>query len=162
VLGVGSAGLLQFGIIVVCGLALTVPTHILTIPGAAIGGALAGILWFVVGFVLYALLLATSASLVSRVEEVSPATVPISMLLVVAWLLAYVVFIPEISSATVGSTPPAGLTNLGTIASLVPFFTPVLMPIRIAAGDVPAWQVALALALTLLTVAGIAWLGARI
>lgn len=162
VLGVGSAGLLQFGIIIACGLALTLPTGILTLPGAAIGGALAGIVWFVLGFVLYALMLAATASLVSRVEEVSAATIPVTMLLVVAWLLAYVVFIPEISSATAGSTPAAGVTNLGTVASLIPFFTPILMPIRIAAGVVPAWQVALALLLTLLSVAGIAWIGARV
>ena len=162
VLGIGLAGLVQFGIIVGCGLAFTLPTHILALPAAAIGGVLTGVMWFVLGFVLYALMLATSAALVSRVEEVSAATIPISMVMVVAWLLAYVVFIPEISAAQTGSVVPPGVESIGTVASLIPLFSPVLMPIRVAAGDAPLWQAGLAVLLTLLSIAAIAWLAARV
>lgn len=162
VLGIGLTGLLQFVIIAGCGLAFTVPTHVLTLPGAAIGSVLSGVVWFALGFVLYALLVASSASLVSRVEEVSTATLPVTMLMIFAWLLAYVVFIPLISAASEGTVVPAGVENLGTVASLIPPFSPVLMPIRIAAGDVPLWQGVLAVALTLGAIAGVAWLGARV
>lgn len=162
VLGVGLTGLLQFLIIAGCGLAFTVPTHILALPGAAVGSVLGGVLWFVLGFLLYALLLATSASLVSRVEDVQATSIPVTMILVLAWLLAYVLFIPQISAATQGTVVPAGVENLGTIASLIPFFSPVLMPIRIAAGDVPLWQGVLAVALTVASIAGVTWLGARV
>ena len=162
VLGIGLAGLVQFGIIVGCGLAFTLPTHVLALPGAAIGSVLGGVVWFVLGFVLYALMLATSAALVSRVEEVSAATIPISMVMVVAWLLAYVVFIPQIDAAQTGTAVPPGVENLGTVASLIPLFSPVLMPIRIAAGDAPLWQGAMAIVLTLLSIAAVAWLAARV
>jgi ABC-2 type transport system permease protein len=45
---------------------------------------------------------------------------------------------------------------------MVPFLAPVLMPERIGTGDALAWQVGLAVALTLLAIAAAAWLAARI
>jgi ABC-2 type transport system permease protein len=162
VTGIGLVSVLQFAIIAGAGLALTVPTHVLALPAAAIGSVLVGVMWFVLGFALYSMMLAAGASLVSRVEEVSAATLPVTLVIVLAWLLAYVVFIPEISAATDGTTIPAGVENLGTIASLIPFFSPVLMPIRVAAGDAPLWQGVLAVALSLLTIAGVTWTAARI
>jgi ABC-2 type transport system permease protein len=162
VIGIGLVGLLQLGIIALCGLLLTVPTGVLALPGAAIGAVLIGVMWFVLGFILYALMLAATASLVSRVEEVSSATVPVTMLLVVTWLLAYVVAIPAIDAVTGGGTAPHGLATLTTILSLIPPFTPVLMSIRMAAGEVPLWEGLLAVALVLASIIGVTWLGARI
>jgi ABC-2 type transport system permease protein len=161
VVGIGLVGLIQLGIIAVCGLLFTVPTGVLTLPGAAIGAVAIGVMWFVLGFVLYALMLAATASLVSRVEEVSSATVPVSMLLVVTWLLAYVVAIPAIDAVS-GGAIPSGLATLSTVLSLIPPFTPVLMSIRMAAGEVPLWEGLLAIVLVLASIVGMTWLGARI
>lgn len=105
-LGIGLVGLIQLSIIGRCGLALTVPTHVLTLPVAAVGAVLAGLMWFVLGFILYALMIAAASSLVSRVEEVQTAVLPVTMLLILSWLLAYVVAIPAISAAQ-GATVPA-------------------------------------------------------
>ena len=162
VIGIGLVGLIQLGIIAVCGLLLTVPTGVLTLPGAAVGAVAIGVMWFVLGFILYALMLAATASLVSRVEEVSSATVPVTMLMVVTWLLAYVVAIPAISAVTGGGAVPSGLATLNTVISLIPPFTPVLMSIRMAAGGVPLWQGLLSVVLVLASIAGVTWLGARI
>jgi ABC-2 type transport system permease protein len=63
-------------------------------------------MWFVLGFILYALMIAAASSLVSRVEEVQTAVLPVTMLLILSWLLAYVVAIPAISAAQ-GATVPA-------------------------------------------------------
>jgi ABC-2 type transport system permease protein len=162
VIGIGLVGLIQLGIIAACGLLFTVPTGVLTLPAAAVGAVLLGVMWFALGFVLYALMIAATASLVSRVEEVSSATVPVSMLLVVTWLLAYVVAIPAIDAVTGGGTVPPGLATLTTVLSLIPPFTPVLMSIRMAAGEVPLWEGLLAIVLVLASIAGVTWLGARI
>jgi ABC-2 type transport system permease protein len=162
VIGIGLVGLIQLGIIAICGLLFTVPTGVLALPGAAIGAVLIGVMWFVLGFILYALMLAATASLVSRVEEVSSATLPVTMLLVVTWLLAYVVAIPAIDAVSGGGTAPHGLAALTTVLSLIPPFTPVLMSIRMAAGGVPLWEGLLAIALVLASIVGVTWLGARI
>jgi ABC-2 type transport system permease protein len=162
VIGIGLVGLLQLGIIAVCGLLLTVPTGVLTLPGAAVSAVALGVMWFALGFVLYALMLAATASLVSRVEDVGSATVPVSMMMVVTWLLAYVVAIPAIDAVTGGGAAPHGLATLTTVLSLIPPFTPVLMSIRMAAGEVPLWQGLLALVLVLASICGVTWLGARI
>ncbi|MGD1032937.1 MAG: ABC transporter permease [Candidatus Dormibacteria bacterium] len=162
VIGIGLVGLLQLGIIALCGLLFTVPTGVLALPGAAIGAVLIGVMWFALGFILYALMLAATASLVSRVEEVSSATVPVTMLMIVTWLLAYVVAIPAIDAVTGGGSTPHGLATLTTVLSLIPPFTPVLMSIRMAAGEAPLWQALLALVLVLASICGVTWLGARV
>jgi ABC-2 type transport system permease protein len=162
VIGIGLVGLIQLGIIALCGLLFTVPTGVLALPGAAIGAVAIGVMWFVLGFILYALMLAATASLVSRVEEVSSATVPVTMLLVVTWLLAYVVAIPAIDAVTGSGAAPSGLATLTTVLSLIPPFTPVLMSIRMAAGEVPLWEGLLAIVLVLASIVGVTWLGARI
>jgi ABC-2 type transport system ATP-binding protein len=48
------------------------------------------------------------------------------------------------------------------VLSLLPPFAPVLMPVRMATGDAPAWQLISALALTLATAGVLTWLAGRI
>ncbi len=162
VIGIGLVGLLQLAVIVAGALALTLPTHVLRVPGGtAVGAVLAGVMWFVLGFILYSLLIAAAASLVSRVEEVQTATLPVTMFLLLGWLLSYAVALPAISAAS-GAAVPSGLATFNTVLSLVPPFTPMLMSIRMAAGGVPVWQVLLALALVLATIAAVTWVAARV
>ena len=51
---------------------------------------------------------------------------------------------------------------LATVCSLLPPFAPILMAVRMAASDVPLWQVGLAAALTLASIVGLTWLAGRI
>lgn len=44
----------------------------------------------------------------------------------------------------------------------MPPFAPILMAVRISGGDVPAWQVGLALALTVAAIVGLTWLAGRV
>lgn len=46
--------------------------------------------------------------------------------------------------------------------SQIPFSSPLVMPIRIAAGQVPGWQIALALGLSLALLPVLTWLAGRI
>ena len=108
-----------------------------------------GLLWFVLGFTLYAVLFAAAGSLVSRVQDVQLASLPVIMRLIVAYLATLLVVLPD----------PNSLAS--TVLSLVPFLAPVAMPARMAAGA-PAWQVVLAATLTLATIGAATWLAARI
>ena len=51
---------------------------------------------------------------------------------------------------------------LSVALSLVPFFTPLLMFMRITTVTPPAWQIALSIAIMALTIAAMNWLAARI
>jgi len=149
VVGIGLVGLLQLVIIGAVGLILIVRTHVVSIPAVGAGVIAGGLLWFVLGFALYAVLLAAAGSLVSRVQDVQLASLPIIMALSVAYVVSLVVVLPD----------PSSLAS--TVVSLVPFLAPVAMPARMAAGA-PEWQVGLAVVLTLATIGAAIWLASRI
>jgi ABC-2 type transport system permease protein len=154
VVGIGLVGFLQLAIVGGAGLILVVATNVVAVPTVGVGAILGALLWFVLGFFLYALLFAAGASLVSRQEEVPAVISPITILLVVAWLVALSVLLPEFGGQPIDTT--------GTVLSLLPPFAPVIMPSRMATGDAPLWQVLLAVALALAASWAMAWVAARI
>jgi ABC-2 type transport system permease protein len=149
IIGIGLAGLLQLAIVAVAALASVAATSILTTPALGPGAILGYLMWFLLGFLIYATGYATMAALVSRPEEVQSAIAPFSVLQIVAYLLAYVYL----------ANPSSPIVN---IASILPPFAPILMAVRISGGDLPAWQEGLALVLTVATIAGLVWLAGRI
>lgn len=150
VVGIGLVGLLQLAIIGAIALLLIARTHVVTIPAFGAADIAGGLLWFVLGYSLYAILFAAAGSLVSRVQEVQMATLPVIMALIVGYLAGFAVVLPDPGS-------PAS-----TVLSMVPFLAPVLMPERLATGDALAWQVVLAVALTLVAIGAATWLASRI
>ena len=150
IVGIGLIGLLQVTIVATAALIAVAVTHLATIP--ALGGAevLGYLMWFLLGFLLYATAYAAVASLVSRPEEVQAAVTPISVFLGVSYLLVILVALPNPSSPIV------------TLLSLLPPFAPILMSVRMAGGDVALWQVGLALALMLVSIPALIWFAGRI
>ncbi len=149
VLGIGLVALLQLGIVAAATLAAVAATNVITTPALGTVAVLGYLLFFVLGFLLYATGYATLAALVSRPEEVQSAVAPVAVFQIGSYLLAYL--------ALANPTSP-----VVAIASMVPPFAPVLMPVRMAGGDVPAWQVGLALVLTAAAIAGLTRLAGRV
>ncbi|MGH3914027.1 MAG: ABC transporter permease [Pseudonocardiaceae bacterium] len=149
VAGVGAAGLLQFAVLAAVGVVGARVSGALTLPSATPVAVLAGVVCFVLGFFLYAILFAAAGSLVSRTEELQAVTTPITLLIV----------IPFIAGFQVADNPTGTLV---TVLSLVPFFAPILMPILISLGAAAGWQIALAAGLTVATIAALAAVGGRI
>ncbi len=149
VAGIGLIGLGQLAIVAAATIAAVDVTHVVTTPALGVEAILGYLLWFLLGYLLYATGYATMAALVSRQEEVQSAVAPINVFAIAAYLLAYV--------ALVNPTSP-----LITAVSVLPPFAPILMPVRLATGDLPAWQGALALALTLAAIAGLIWVAGRV
>ncbi|WP_214777868.1 ABC transporter permease [Exiguobacterium sp. s22] len=106
------------------------------------------LIFFLLGYLLYASLFAVLGSLVSRVEEAQQMTMPVVMLLVVAFFVA--IF---------------GLNNpdatIVTILSFVPFFAPMLMFLRVMLVDVAVWEVALSIGLLVGTISVTLWIGSK-
>jgi ABC-2 type transport system permease protein len=150
VIGLGAVGLLQLLVISTVGLGLSSAFDVIDV--SALGGTalLIGVLWYLLGFFLYATVFAAAASLVSRQEELQSVLTPISMTIIVAFVAGINLMIGSPSGPTV------------TVLSLLPPFAPILMPGRMAMGVAPLWQVVLSIVLALATIAAITWLGGKV
>jgi ABC-2 type transport system permease protein len=151
VVGIGIAGLLQMLAVLTAGVVTGLATGTLSMPSSvALGTAVWTLVWFVVGFVMYALLFAAAGALVSRQEDAAGVTSPILALLIVPYVVGI-------------SVLPAQPDNgLATGLSLVPLFSPTLMPVRIALGVAAGWEIALTLVLSVLLTAGLLVVTGRI
>ena len=105
--------------------------------------------YFVLGFLLYSGLFAAVGAICTREEEANQAQFPIMMLLVFPLILQ--------TSAIEG----AGFPWLDW-AALFPFFSPILMFPRAAAGQVPPWMILASILLMVAALVATAWVAGRI
>lgn len=111
-------------------LALTGGGDGLTVLGPAIAWY---VVFFVLGFVALACLWCVAGSLASRQQDLSATTAPLQMVL----------FAPYILAVTAGE-------QVQTVVSMLPIVSTMMMPSRLAQGDVPLWQLGVAIAGTAL------------
>lgn len=150
VLGIGLLGLVQMLLYTGVGVGLSVGLGLLSLSlGAAFSTIIWLIVWYLVGFVIYAFAFAGAAALVSRQEDVAGVIMPILMLVIVPYVAGISVLPSDPTNSTVG------------VLSLLPPFAPILMPMRIAMGTVPAWEVAVALVAALALIPLLAALAGR-
>jgi len=151
VLGLGIVGLIQVTVIALSGIAAGLATGSLNLPAAAaLSTTIWLIVWFLLGYTAYSLAFAAVASLVSRQEDVAAVATPVTMLLVVGYVIGVSVLPSHPGSSFVATL------------SLIPIFAPTLMPVRLALGVVPAWQAAVSLAGIIAVIPLLLWLSARI
>lgn len=150
VLGLALVGLTQLVIIGAVGLVLAKATGVLTIPGVAASALFWAVVWYLLGFLLYATVFAAAGSLVSRQEDAQSVVAPVSITLVIVFIVGLNVLLKD-----PGSTA-------STVLSLVPVFSPILMPGRIAAGAASGLEITAALLLTVLCVALLTWFAGKI
>lgn len=149
VLGIGLMGLVQLVLLGAVGLITISRTQAIVVPSVGVTAVLGGLLWFVLGFLLFALVYAAGGSMVTRQEDLGAVLAPITMV-VVGTYLAYF---------WVAANPN---NPIGVLLSIIPPFSPILMPGRMATGDAQAWQVALSVALMVAAIVGMNRLAARI
>jgi ABC-2 type transport system permease protein len=149
ILGLGLLGLGQIVLIGVLGVGGALLFDLVDVPGDLIGTVVSVVAWFVLGYAFYAALFAAAASLVSRQEDLGSVLTPTSILLIAAFIIAIQ-----------ASADPGG--PLATITSFVPGLSPMVMPVRTAAGEAAAWEVGLAVLLMLVAIAVIVRIGGRV
>ncbi|MGY2002071.1 ABC transporter permease [Blastococcus sp. SYSU DS1024] len=149
IIGLGLLGLAQIVLIVAVGVAGALALDIVDIPGELIGTAVAVVAWFVLAYAFYAAIFAVTASLVSRQEDLNTVVTPTIMVLVVA-------FIVGIQAAA----EPDG--TLAVVTSYIPGLSPMVMPVRQAAGSVAVWEVVLSAALMVAAIVLVVRLGGRV
>ena len=106
-------------------------------------------LYFLLGYFLYATMYALVGSMVTTTQEGGQLALPIVLLLVGGFYLAF----PIIRSPN---------SSLAFWASMFPFFAPVTMLVRIVTETPPWWQIALSLLIGFGTVVGLIWVASRI
>ncbi|WP_051570822.1 ABC transporter permease [Cryptosporangium arvum] len=142
VVGIGLVGLVQLVILGGVGLVGATAAGQLTLPAVGIGTFVSLLGWYLLGFFLFASVFAAAGALVSRFEEMQSVISPLIMLLVIIFVLGLNLLIRDPRS------------ELVEVLSMIPPFTAILMPARGALGVAPAWQMALAVVLTLIALAG--------
>ncbi|KFD43211.1 ABC transporter permease [Cellulosimicrobium composti] len=151
VLGIGLVGLGQVALVVVAGVGTALGLGLVDTSTIDLGtAAVWALVWFVVGFVSYALLMAGLGALVSRQEDVGAVTTPVTFLMVVPYIVG------------VSVAPWAPDNPLVVWLSYVPLCSPLLMPVRIALGSAETWEALLALGLSVAVVPVLVWLAAKI
>jgi ABC-2 type transport system permease protein len=160
VLGNGGAGLTQYVVVLVSVLAAVLLQGFIAERLFGSGGAeldqldlvvmIPFALLFVPGFMLYCILYAGLGSLAARQEDVTQVTGPMLFLGMGGYFVAFVAM----------ATPDLGWIR---ILSLIPFFSPYLLPTRYLLGTPPApWEWLAAAALMLVFLLGALWVASRI
>jgi ABC-2 type transport system permease protein len=163
VLGVGAVSIFQFLIWAVSArVLLAVRPRLLSgggtqdvdqvfqMPHVSGATALVFITYFLGGFFLYSAMFAAVGAISSSEQEARQAQQPVAWLLVLSFICSTFALPADPSSA------------FAIALSLVPFSSPIAMPVRWAAGDLPVGEIVLSLVILVATIGGVTWLAARI
>lgn len=150
-------GLTQVGVYAVLGVLLslfgvtTAGAGAMKQLGAALSPMLMGyfVLFFLLGFFLFMTMFVAIGSMVNSEQDAQAMQQPVIMALVIPMALTFV-FVNQPDSM------------LARVFSLIPFFTPMVMFMRISVQTPPGWEIALSIALTFATTLGVAWVASRI
>lgn len=149
IVGIGALGLVQVGLVLAAGVGAAVATDFFTeLPVSFTLLAISLLAWFVLGYLFFASLLAASASLVSRQEDVQSAIQPVIILIAIPLVVTFTTF-------TVNNV-------IIDVLAMLPPFSPFMMPMRLAMGETAPWQNLVALALLAAALIGAVWLAGRI
>jgi ABC-2 type transport system permease protein len=155
--GVGLAGLTQLAIWI-ASLAALVAFLATQSDASQIIGSLPNItplmifyflVFFIVGYFIYASIFALIGSMVTTVQEGGQFSFPPIMIMLIGFYFCFAVIRDPNSS-------------LSFWVSIAPLFAPLTMPVRILAEMPPFWQIALSVGINCLAIAGLVWLAARV
>lgn len=119
------------------------------IPDISIGALLLFVFFFLAGYFIYATLFAAVGSAVDQEADAQQLTMPITLPVILTIMF-------------IGSVVAAPNSALSVGLSLFPLFAPIIMVVRIAATDVPWWQIGLSMILVSATFVGTIWLASRV
>jgi ABC-2 type transport system permease protein len=160
VLGVGAVGLTQQIIWIVTTYILLklrapimakfgAPTVNFSLPAISLGAGIIFLLFFLLGFIFYSSLYAAVGSSVNSESEARQAASPLMIMIV-----STAVFIQPVLLNPTGTT--------AQVLSMVPFSSPIIMPIRMAVTGVPPLELAASLGFLAIGCLLALWLASRI
>lgn len=156
--GICLVGLTQFAIWLLTLVVLSAPGVVgalgtlpdeFKLPSLAPGSALHFLFFFILGFMVYASFYAALGAAFNNLQEAQQ----------VAGTLSILFAIPAIVMPMVINSPSS---SVSTVMSLIPLFTPILMPLRIFVETPPVWQIAVGYVLTVGFLLLMVWFSSRI
>lgn len=109
------------------------------------------LVFFILGYFIYAFLYGALGSLASRTEDINTSVLPLTFFFIAALMIS-------VGGMTSGNTESA----LMMFSSFFPFFSPMAMFVRIAMGEVLLWEILLSIAILIVTTLGLGYLCAKI
>ncbi|WP_342537579.1 ABC transporter permease [Sporosarcina sp. FSL K6-1540] len=158
VLGIGSLGLLQMVLLGLAGYIALKTTgsemadgffSVFGFSNMNVGTLVYALVFFLLGYFLFATLAALLGSLVSRTEDVQQIIMPMTLLIVAGFMIA----------ATGLGNPEMAYIKY---ASFFPFFAPLVMFLRVGMLELPVWEPLLSIAIMLVTIFLLGFFGARV
>ncbi len=160
VLGMGLLGLTQFGGVIIFALicwTLLIPADFvfmgesLSLAAFTPASALLILLFFVLGYILYAFMNAVSGASVDKIDDLNSAMMPVMIISMGAFYLSYFI-------AVTGTT----YDYMIDLAMYLPFSAPFIMPFVLLNGEVALGEILLSLGILLATIVVVTALSIRI
>lgn len=140
IVGLGLLGFAQILLIAAIGVGGLTIAATLTLPSSGYWALVLVVAWYIPGYLLYATLFAMAGAVVSRVEDLQSAVMPVIIVLVLALFGAQI----AISDPT---------STMAAVAGVFPFTAPIVQPVLVASGVMSAWEMILAAVLAVATLA---------
>jgi ABC-2 type transport system permease protein len=139
-----------FGLFVLYGVGMLASRGMdVPLPPVPLSLVIYGLLFFIVGFLMYATIYVLVAAMVTTEKEAGQMVLPVIFLSVLSIYMAF----PVIRNPN---------SSFAFWVSIAPFFSPITMLVRIVTETPPFWQIALSLGVGLATVVLFVWIAARI
>ena len=116
-----------------------------------VSAALFALLFFILGYFMYAFMFGAAGSIASRSEDLGALTMPINIIFIAAFMVA--IF---------GMTGNGVNETYFVVCSFLPTFAPLVMLVRICMGTVAVWEIVLSVLIQIFTIAGLGILCAKI
>jgi ABC-2 type transport system permease protein len=149
ILGIGILGIAQLAVIAAVALVVGNATGAVELSADLLVPVGYVLMWFVLGYAFYSAVFAAGAARVSRQEELQNVTGPMTMVLLASFFATFYV----------NANPDALVSR---ILAVIPPFSALASPVRMARESAPWWELVLALVLMLAAIAALIVAGARI
>ncbi len=149
IVGIGLLGLAQFVGTAVVALVGVQVTGVFNLPEFPIDSMLILVLWFILGYSLYAVAFGAAGALVSRPEDAQSVVAPISLIAVAGFFIA----IQALQDPT---------SNMALVTTFIPPIAPFVVPVRFAFQAIPLWELAVSVAVMTITLVVMVRLAGRV
>ncbi|GAB4371394.1 MAG: ABC transporter permease [Calditrichia bacterium] len=107
------------------------------------------VVFFIIGFFTFSTLFVAVGAMSSDMQDIQSLSTPVTFLIIIPFILSFMIIKDPTS-------------QIAQILSFIPFFTPLIMFLRISLVMPAAWEIIVSLVINIVTILGIMWLCARI